>query len=349
MIELQRPVRTLVLTGFIVCLLSTLAACSEPPPVFHASGSTMGTTYSVKIADAVDSAKGESLRDAFDALLLEVNQTLSTYIPDSELSRFNQSQETGWQASSEGLMTVVTAAQSISTDSDGAFDVTVGPLVNLWGFGPEFKPDQRPDEAEIDRARARIGYHHLHTDESQRLLKKDRSDLYVDLSAIAKGYGVDRLAAYLDSQGFHNYLVEIGGEVFCKGYKENGDHWQIAVEKPLVGERSILRVVPLADQAMATSGNYRNFFELDGTRYAHTLNPQTGWPVQHDLLSVTVLSSSTMQADGWATALMVLGVEKGYDLAMRKNLAVLFVRGSESGIQQTLTPAFEDYLKGLEQ
>lgn len=344
MIKVQ-PARINILAGFSLLLIALVGCGTDSPAYFHATGSTMGTTYSIKISQSLSDADAQAMEQAIQSELQDVNAKLSTYQTDSELSRFNQSRSIEWHRVSGTLYEVVEAAQTISEQTGGAFDVTVGPLVNLWGFGPEFKPDVVPADSDIQTALLRVGYHYLTLNDGPGQIKKSHPDLYVDLSAIAKGYGVDRVAALIEAKGFLDYMVEIGGEVRCKGRNPSGSYWQIAIEKPLVGERTVQRIVPLADIAIATSGDYRNFFELDGVRYSHALNPVTGWPVRHDLTSVTVLAESSMLSDGWATAFMVLGAEKGYDLALQKNLAVLFVRSTQEGFREQATPAFESYLK----
>lgn len=349
LIDVQKPARKLFLAGLLILLIG-ISACSESAPdYFHVSGSTMGTSYSVKISQALEPPVAESLKQDIDAVLIEVNARLSTYQADSELSRFNSSQEVTPQPVSDALYQVLSAAQSISDLTHGAFDVTVGPLVNLWGFGPKFKPDQLPATEEITAAKIRTGFHQLTIDAQAQQIQKATPDLYVDLSAIAKGYGVDQVASLVERRGYRDYMVEIGGEVRGKGKNSHGKYWQIAIEKPLVGERTVQRIVPLDDIAIATSGDYRNFFEIEGVRYSHTIDPTTGWPVSHDLTSVTVLTDNCMLSDGWATAFMVLGAEKGYDLAVKQNLAVLFVRKTNQGFQEQATPAFESYLERVAQ
>lgn len=340
----RRPVRMMILAGFLILLVGVSGCGQSTAEHFAVSGPTMGTTYHIKIAQTLDDAVARQLKSNIDQLLVDVNQHLSTYQADSELSKFNQSQSLEPVAVSKGLYRVVTAAQSISAATGGAFDVTVGPLVNLWGFGPEFKPDQVPTESDIAAAKARIGYRNITRLSDPDRIQKAIPELYIDLSAIAKGYGVDQVAELIESKGYKNYLVEIGGEVRCQGKNSSGQAWQVAIEKPLAGERRVQKIVPIVNMAVATSGNYRNFFELDGVHYAHTIDPATGWPVSHDLASVTVLHQSSMISDGWATAFMVLGAEKGYDLAVEENLAVLFLRRTENGIQEHMTPAFESYM-----
>jgi thiamine biosynthesis lipoprotein len=281
-----------------------------------------------------------ALYERISAELASVNERMSTYQADSELSRFNVAETTDWFPVSAELVRLTDTALAVSTLTNGAFDVTVGPLVNLWGFGPEVKADQLPSQAEIDAARARVGWDLLHTRVEPPALRKDRTDLYVDLSAIAKGYGVDRMAAVLEDVGITDYLVEIGGELRGRGRNAEGEPWRIAIERPDAGRRAVLRVVALTDRAMATSGDYRNFFELNGKRYSHTIDPATGRPVDHQLASVTVLAERCAEADAWATALLVLGPARGMTVANERGLIALFVERFGDELRVTESTAF---------
>ena len=252
---------------------------------------------------------------------------------------------TDWIAVSPELQHLVAKSLQISELSGGAFDITVGPLVNLWGFGPEPRREQAPAEAEIARVRERVGYWRLHAREEPPALKKDRPDIYVDLSAIAKGYGVDQLAALVNSVGIHDYLVSIGGEVQAKGHNGKGQPWTIAIEQPVPGQRAVERLVRLGDRCISTSGDYRNFFEQNGQRYSHIINPRTGRPVPQTVASVTVISNESAQADATATALMASGPEFGFRLATEHHLPAFFILVGPSGaLQERYTPEFAPYL-----
>ncbi|MGB5833355.1 MAG: FAD:protein FMN transferase [Thiohalocapsa sp.] len=301
----------------------------------------MGTTYSIQLVDLPRSLTGPGVQQRVNAVLAGVNDLMSTYQADSELSRFNASPSTDWFPVSMELVSVVAEAQAISSASGGAFDVTVGPLVNLWGFGPELKADQLPTQVEIDAALARTGHDKLRMRFDPPSLRKDRPDLYVDLSGIAKGYGVDRVMDLLAREGIANALVEIGGEVYGHGQKPQGEPWQIAVERPEIDARRVFRVIPLRNLGMATSGDYRNFFQLGGRRYSHSIDPVTGRPVEHSLASVTVLAESTMRADAWATALLVLGPERGLALAKARGLAALMIGREGKDLSARSTAAFD--------
>ncbi|MBX3334352.1 MAG: FAD:protein FMN transferase [Nitrospira sp.] len=318
----------------------------EPPAEeLHMSGRTMGTTYSVKYRPAPDTPSLKAMQTEVDALLAEINHTMSTYEPESELSRFNHLRTTDWVPASASLRAVLNAALEIGTQSEGAFDITVGPLVNLWGFGPEVHPDRIPLETDIAAARTRSGLDKVSVSETPQAIRKHHPDVFLDLSGIAKGYGVDRVAELMSTHGIDHYMVEIGGEIRVHGHKKHETPWRIAIEKPLSGERSVQTMLSLSDIALATSGTYRNFFEIDGRRYSHTIDPTTGRPVDHHLTSVTVLAETSMRADAWATAFQVLGPERGMAIAERLNLPVLFVIERDGRFEERVCCGFQRYRK----
>lgn len=342
-----RPVAKRSRCGVLLLAVLVLAACEQPTPdpTVHISGSTMGTSYDLKLVPTPGQALPADLKTRVEALLAGVNKTMSTYDPDSELSRFNRNLATDWIAVSPELEQVIAEGLRISELSGGAFDITVGPLVNLWGFGPEPRRDQVPAEAAIAQARERVGYWRLHAREEPPALKKDRPDLYVDLSAIAKGYAVDQLAALVGATGINDALVSIGGEVRAKGLNGRGQPWTIAIEQPVPGQRAVERLVRLGDHSISTSGDYRNFFEQDGRRYSHIINPRTGRPVPQTLAAVTVIGDQSAQTDATATALMSAGPEFGFRLASEHHLAAFFILVGPNGTtQERYTPEFESYL-----
>ncbi len=326
-------------TGF------SLLRPESPPAELHMSGRTMGTTYNVKYRPTPNTPTVKDLQIEVDTLLAEINHTMSTYDPESELSRFNRLRTTDWVPASTSLRAVLKAALEIGAQSEGAFDITVGPLVNLWGFGPEVHPDRVPPERDIAAARARSGLDKITLSDTQSAIRKRRPDVFLDLSGIAKGYGVDRVAELMTAHGIDHYMVEIGGEIRVRGLKERETPWRIAIEKPLSGERSVHTMLALSDIALATSGNYRNFFEIAGRRYSHTIDPTTGWPIDNHLVSVTVLADTSMRADAWATAFQVLGPERGMAIAERINLPVLFVIERDGQFEERVCCTFQRYRK----
>jgi thiamine biosynthesis lipoprotein len=303
----------------------------------------MGTTFLVKVVEqeGMDLA---SLARGVHAALDSVNSSLSTYREDSELSRFNRYGEPAWFPVSPECVAVVRQALEISAASGGAFDVTVGPLVNLWGFGPEDRPRQVPEDREIEERRAAVGWEKVSVRVSPPALKKSHPELYCDLSALAKGYGVDKVAEYLEACGVENYMVEVGGEVRTRGRNHQGIPWRIGVEKP-GGPRAVQKVAQISGYALATSGDYRNYFEKDGIRYSHTIDPRTGRPITHRLASVTVIHRSCMVADGMATAITVLGPDAGYEFAVRQKLPALLLVRSGDRFTEKMTPGFAEFLR----
>ncbi len=328
--------------GIAVAVAITLAltACDSTPETRRISGNSMGTTYSVQVVDTRDTSELEAL---VQASLDDVENRMSTWIADSELSRLNASETTGWQAVSAPLCEVLELAESISAASDGAFDITIGPLVDAWGFGAADEARQVPDASLIESLRATTGWDRFAVDCDKLEAKKASGALRVDLSAIAKGYGVDKVADALEAVGIDDYLVEVGGEMRASGLKPDGRLWRIGIETPNRDIRAVYDAIELSDTALATSGDYRNFFEADGVFYSHTIDPRTGAPTTHMTAGVTVLGESAAAADAWATALLVLGSRDGLELADRENIAALFLDRSDDGIEPVASTAFQRY------
>jgi thiamine biosynthesis lipoprotein len=301
-----------------------LAGCGRhgPDREVRFAGETMGTTYSVKVARWPAAGRVAELRRAVQAALDGVDRRMSLHRPDSELAALNRA--SGEVALSEDLWRVVAAGQQVASATDGAFDMTVAPLVVRWGFGPAPRSSM-PQSEEIRALRGRIGHRSLRLDQARRLAVKGRADLALDLGGIAKGYGVDLAAAALDAAGAGHYMVEAGGEVRTRGVNADGQPWRIGIEQPDAVPQRARLVVPLSGWAMATSGDYRNYFEADGRRYSHEIDPRTGEPVEHRLCSVTVVAEDCMRADALATALLVLGPERGLRMAESLGLAAYFV------------------------
>jgi thiamine biosynthesis lipoprotein len=304
-------------------------------------GNTMGTTYNIKVVgENIDSVK---LQQGIDEKLKQLNQEMSTYINDSELSTFNQSSSLAPVSVSPGLARVLKEAIRLGKLSEGALDVTVGPLVNLWGFGPEYRPETVPSDELLAQTKARVGLDKLVFE--QGMLSKSIPNLYVDLSTIAKGYGVDLVAEFIEANGINNYLVEIGGEMRLKGFKHTGELWHVAIEKPLTNERAVHQIIIPKDNAVATSGDYRIYFEADGQRFSHIIDPKIGKPINHKLVSVTVIHPSSMTADGLSTAMMVMGEEKALAFAEENDLAVYIIAKTDHGFVEQSTVKFMQYLK----
>ncbi len=304
---------------FAVLIVILLLGCDQATKPLFLEGSTMGTTYHITLVKV----KENDLKKEIDKLLAEVNQQMSTYKKDSELSLLNQNPSTDWIPISKALFTVIQEALRVSELSEGAFDITVGPLVNLWGFGAKWTEEKIPSQEEIYQTKQRVNYQYLSIQTNPPAIKKAKSDVYIDLSGIAKGYGVDVIADFVEKQGVLNYLIEIGGELRTKGSNPQGEAWKVAVEKPIPNIRAAQTVIPVHDAGIATSGDYRNFFELNGRRFSHIIDPKTGEPVQTNVVSATILDSkSCMTADAWAKVPIVMGSEKALALADRENIAM---------------------------
>ncbi len=334
----------------IFLMLFVLGGCEQSDvsstPV-QLTGRIMGTTYQVKFVSTDKSFDSENLHQTIKQILREIDQKMSTYAEDSELMEFNRYSGTDWYEISNEMREVIEQTTKISDLSRGALDITVGALVELWGFGWKQTDDRIPNESEIKQLINTVNYLALKTRTHPSSIRKQVSQITIDLSSTAKGYAVDQVAEHLDSVGIHNYLVEIGGEMRLSGVKDMGKPWTVAIEKPSSRERSILQVVTFEGKGMATSGDYRNYFEKEGVRYSHTLDPRTGKPIAHNLASVSVITDSCIAADAWATAFMVLGVNEGMKLAKRLKLAVYFVIRDEGDFVVEMTPEFEPYLLEL--
>lgn len=326
------------------CLL-LLASCGDDAPVTQElTGNAMGTEFSVQIPGELDDERRRQLAEAVDDAIEDIEHETSTYRLESDVSKFNASRSTDWIPVSGRLCAAVEDAIWLSRQTGGAFDLTVGPLVNLWGFGPDPAQVRPPDEAEIETMRKRVGHQRLHADCGRPALKKDSPDVYVDLSAYAKGLAVDLIADLLDDEGIEDYLVEVGGELRARGENATGQPWAIAIETPADTGRGVARILPLSDKAVATSGDYRNFFEFEGRRYSHVIDGRSGWPTAHELAAVTVVAEKAAFADAMATALLVLGPDEGMALARREGIAAYFQLRGDDGFSERMTPAFEAML-----
>lgn len=344
--RMLQPVRV----GFVGAMLAlaglALAGCSFEPEekVWEISGPVFGTEYHINVVLPDDQARLEALAAGIEGELEKVDASMSTWRADSELSQLNQaSDQSQWMPLSEPLYEVLQRAEAISALTSGAFDVTIGPVVNLWGFGPQARPEQVPSDQELAEVLAVTGYDKLELREQPPALRAEQPQ-YIDLSAIAKGYGVDAVARYLDSEGIKAYLVEIGGEVRVNGRKPGGDAWRLAIEEPTSDARQVNRIVALENSAMATSGDYRNYYESEGRRFSHTIDPVTGRPIKHNLASVTVIAEDCMSADALATGFNVMGFEKAQALATRENIPAYFIIRTENGFETHQTPAFSSYV-----
>jgi FAD:protein FMN transferase len=330
-----------LLFSILSFLLFGSCAQKKYPELLTLEGFTMGTVYSVKVVKQGPSDIYNTLSQNVEKTLQSVNLKMSTYIDSSEISQLNISPANEWLKISPELYFVLAEADRVSKLSSGAFDITVGPLVNLWGFGAEDKNRKIPQQEEIDQRKKKIGYSKLVLQDSLQSVKKEIPDLYCDLSAIAKGYGVDVIADYFDSLGIKNYLVEVGGEVRAKGKNQKDQDWRIGIQSP-ENLKEIYKIISVSNRAVATSGDYQNYFEENGVRYSHTIGPRTGKPITHKLASVTVVHASCMTADAMATAINVMGPEQGLKLAQSLELAVLLIVKNQNGFISKMTPQFKE-------
>jgi thiamine biosynthesis lipoprotein len=313
----------------------------EEPQMVEISGTTMGTIgYSVKYFSESDKNFGVEI----DSLLKVWNLSLSTYIPTSEISRFNVG-DSCFHFESAYFLPVLKASQEVFEKSGGAFDPTLGPIVNAWGFGPD--KSMVPDSSRVDSLKALVGFEKISFDNTK--VCKSIPDMQLDFSAIAKGYAVDVVADYLLAKGIDDLLVEIGGEIVCRGAKPGDASWITAIEDPTVEvyEREVLAVVALDNKAVATSGNYRNYYVRSGRKYAHTIDPSTGYPVFHELLSASVFAEDCMLADAYATAFMVLGLDKAKEILKQDEAldAYLIYAGDDGEIETFVTGGIAGHIK----
>ncbi|MFD2191806.1 FAD:protein FMN transferase [Pistricoccus aurantiacus] len=327
----------------LILVVGLIGGCSderrlESPVQFE--GNIFGTFYQITVVDPLTEAQRAKLAAGIEETLAHVDTSMSTYREDSELMQLNRTPVGEWRELSPELTKVLHIARQVARKSDGAFDVTVGGLVNLWSFGPEARPQKVPDPALLAERLQQVGQDRLELDvEGERARRL--GDIFIDLSGVAKGYGVDRVADYLRRQGLENFLVNIGGELVLEGDRDDqGDPWRIGVEVPDVHQRVAREVLPLHDATVATSGDYRNYFEAEGKRYSHTIDPRTGRPIDHALASVTVIHPDNAWADAWATALMVLGPNEAMALARRESLPILLLVRDGDGWSSRASPAF---------
>lgn len=324
-----------------VCLALCLTACQDPPSRAQLNGQTMGTTWSV-VYRAEHAERADALQQMLDRELLAINDALSTYIPDAEISRLNDRPGDVTTVVSDRFATVLDAALAVSELTRGAYDVTVGPLIELWGFGASAFTGDVPAMAEVNATREQVGWEKLDWQPDTRTLMRP-DGMRVDLSSVAKGYAVDRLSALLLAEGLENTLVEIGGELRARGQRPEGGAWRLAVESPEPRLGRVIEAVSVSDASVATSGDYRNYFEIDGRRYSHLVDPRTGYPVDHQLVSVTVVATDCMQADALATALIVLGLEEAKALAEREGIAAYFVARGTQDLEVHYSAEFNAY------
>ncbi len=329
---------------YALLLVLLIPACERMAGPMQLAGSTMGTTWHLTYHSAADEVVSQvKVQQGVQRLLEVINDSMSTYAATTEISRFNQQPLGREMILSGDFVTVLQAALDVGEATQGAYDVTVGPLVDLWGFGPTGPVVAPPTAQQIAATRTRVGQRHIQLDTQRRTATRGAA-VALDFSSLAKGYAVDRVAQWLEQQGIDNYLFEVGGEMRLAGSSPRGGPWRVAIEQPEAGQRDVAVAIEVTDQAVATSGDYRNFFEVQGKRYSHTIDPRTGYPVAHDVVSVTVVHPQAMLADAWATAMTVLGAEDALALADSKQLAVYVIQRGTDGLVHRHSAAFVRYL-----
>jgi FAD:protein FMN transferase len=318
--------------AILIFLLFLSAGCSLKKEVAF-SGKTMGTTYHIKVVKGIFTHTA-NLQKKIDARLDQINKSMSTFIKDSEISRFNSDHNAGKKFMiSDDFYNVLTVAKKIYEETGGAWDGTVKPLVDLWGFGNGKIRDTLPEKSQIQELLPGVGFNNIEISPDHYLIKK-KASTSLDLASIAKGYGVDQVAALIRDNGIDNFLVEIGGEVFASGYRKDGKKWKIGINRPRENAPldQVYKVVDIHDKGFATSGDYRNFFEVHHKRFSHIIDPRNGYPVDNGVVSVSILADTCTYADGLATAVMVLGYKKGIDLVNQlENTECFIVTRNKNG------------------
>ena len=326
-----------------VLLTLMLSACSrQQTPIKTVTGVAMGTAFTVKWVSQ-ENLDDTDFAQSINKAIAEVEASMSTYMNASDLTGLNGAAVNVWHDVPQSMANLIQQSLAVGQQTDGAFDITIGAAVNAWGFGPQGKPETVPDAQQLLQLRDLVNADNIVVDVDQARVKK-QGQVYIDLSAIAKGYGVDQVALWLDSQGVENYLVEIGGELKAKGTKPEQQPWRIAIESPVTQARNVFQIVRIVDNAIATSGNYRNYYEEAGIRYSHTLDPSTLSPVKHQLASVTVITKSAATADALATALMVMGEKKGPQWAKQNNVSAYFIYRDGSDYKAQAVAGFKSFM-----
>jgi thiamine biosynthesis lipoprotein len=322
----------------LVVLMGMMSACGNGDSLESIDGPTMGSTYSIKYVRHADLPAPADVQVEVEKILAEVDRQMSTYRSDSDIERFNALPTNRCQKMPAPILELVSVGEQLSVQSEGSFDLTVEPLLNLWGFGPQAREEKVPTAQALAEVRQRVGHGHLRIDGDQ--LCKDAA-VEVDFNSIAAGYAVDRIAARLEALGIRNYLAEATGELKAAGRKLDGSPWRIALEEPRDDQQVAERIIAVDGYGLSTSGDYRNYFVQGGQRFSHTFDARTGAPVAHTLASVTVIHPSALMADGLSTLLLILGPERGWDYAEKHDIGAFFVIRADTGFVTRSSHAFE--------
>lgn len=332
--------------GGLLILIGILSGCGNGDTQESFGGPIMGSRYAIQYVRHPGMSGPVEVQQQVEAILADVDRQMSTYRSDSDIERFNNLPANHCQAMPASILDLVRVGEQLSSQSEGAFDLTVEPLLNLWGFGPQAREEKVPTAEALAEARQRVGHGHLRIDGDQ--LCKDAA-VEVDFNSIAAGYAVDRIAAQLEAAGIQNYLVQVTGELKAVGKKLDGSPWRIALEEPRDDKQVAERIIAIDGYGVSTSGDYRNYFEQDGRRYSHTFDARTGRPVLHDLASVTVIHPQALMADGLSTLLLILGPERGRDYAEKNQIAAFFVMRTDTGFVTSTSQAFDRLNSGKTQ
>ncbi|MFW0753995.1 FAD:protein FMN transferase [Pseudomonas sp. H11T01] len=319
-------------------VVGTLSGCGKGDSLESFGGPTMGSTYSIKYVRHKGTPGPAEVQQQVEKILSEVDQQMSTYRSDSDIERFNDLPANSCQPMPASILQLVRVGEQLSIESDGSFDLTVEPLLNLWGFGPQAREEKVPSAEALAQVQQRVGHAHLRID-GDRLCKD--APVEVDFNSIAAGYAVDRIAAKLTAMGIDSYLAEATGELKAVGKKIDGSPWRVALEEPRDDQQVAERVIAVDGYGVSTSGDYRNYFEQDGRRYSHTFDARTGAPIKHALASVTVIHPSTLMADGLSTLLLILGPQRGWDYAEKHDIGAFFVIRADTGFVTRTSQAFD--------
>lgn len=340
-----KSILLIALIGSIALILRLFSFVSTPL-LIHIQDQTMGTIYNIKIVQTSQAIDKKELKKQINAKLKHINKLMSMFDNTSEISTFNNTTNTDWFKISPETLEVIKEAFNIYEISNHSYDITIAPLVNLWNFGVNrtFNQFKIPDKSQIEKIKQHVGMHFIHINEDQLMIKKLIPTVSIDLSSIAKGYAVDYIANFLKSLGLNRFMVEIGGEVYAIGTNQNNEEWKIGIETPTTEynvKQSVQKVIKLNGMAIATSGNYRNYFEKDGIRYTHIINPITGYPITHKLASVSVIDNKCVRADALATALMLLGENDGFEIAQKNKIMAYFIIKTNDGF---ITQSTHDFV-----
>lgn len=328
-----------ILKILFICLGFSACSDTQNSRSYQLSGNTMGTSYNITVVEEnrVDPA-------VITTALEAIENTMSTYQADSELMQLNKAPTNTWINISQALYEVLKISEEVSLLSDGAFDISIAALVDLWGFGPDkSNVSTPPDVNDIQTLMENVGYQYLILATDKTAVLKTKI-VRLDLSAVAKGYAVDVIASLLEANNVDNYLVEIGGEIFARGHNAQGEPWRVAIESPeYSADRIPARTIAVSNLSIATSGDYRNFYTINDVHYSHMLDPRSGYPVDHNLTSVTVLADTAALADALATAFNVLGTEQAIKLADKNGIPAYFLENTENGLVEYYSSAFVNF------